>query len=233
MGLHLEQVVPWGRSLAEYTGMFALGTAELNQKLLDCGGGPASFNAELTQQGGHVVSCDPIYQFTKAEIAQQIRATYGVILNGVRQHLDCYVWREIPSPEALGKVRMTAMKQFLADFETGLQANRYQVAALPHLPFANQTFELALCSHLLFTYTQQLSLNFHVSALAELCRVATEVRIFPLLQLSGEPSPHLAAAIAQCQLWGLDTEIVTVPYEFQRGGNQMLRIRQSRKRFIR
>ncbi len=48
MGLKLENVVPWGRSLAEYICMFDLCPSDLQGYILDCGGGPASFNAELT-----------------------------------------------------------------------------------------------------------------------------------------------------------------------------------------
>jgi ubiquinone/menaquinone biosynthesis C-methylase UbiE len=53
-------------------------------------------------------------------------------------------------------------------------------AALPDLPFADGSFAVALCSHLLFCYPQ-LGRGFHQAALEELTRVAREVRVFPLL----------------------------------------------------
>ncbi len=46
--MKLENVVPWGRSLAEYQAMFALSEEELQKRILGCGDGPASFNAEMT-----------------------------------------------------------------------------------------------------------------------------------------------------------------------------------------
>ena len=49
--MKLEQVVPWGRSLAEYRAMFALSEADLQRRILGCGDGPASFNAEMTAAG--------------------------------------------------------------------------------------------------------------------------------------------------------------------------------------
>ena len=57
----------------------------------------------------------------------------------------------------------------------------------------------------------------------ELLRVAREVRIFPLLQLGATPSPHVEPLVAE---FGQNhrVEIVPVDYEFQRGGNRMLRI---------
>ena len=48
----LEKVVPWGRSFAEYIRMFSLTEEDLEKRILGCGDGPASFNAELTKKGG-------------------------------------------------------------------------------------------------------------------------------------------------------------------------------------
>ena len=44
---------------------------------------------------------------------------------------------------------------------------------------------MALCSHLLFLYSDHLDAAFHRAAIRDLCRVAGEVRIFPLLALGG------------------------------------------------
>lgn len=224
MGLQLEKIVPWGRSLTEYIAMFDLKPEDLTGAILDCGGGPASFNAELTQQGHTVISCDPIYQFSADQISQRIQETYPTIIEGVRANQDSYIWQNITSPEHLGEVRMSAMQQFLSDFPAGLVQGRYQIAELPELPFRDRQFDLALCSHLLFTYSQQLSVTFHIEAIAELCRVAQEARIFPLLNVSGELSPHLPIVLEQLRSQGYQTEICQVPYEFQKGGHQMLRI---------
>jgi len=40
--------------------MFALTPGDLLGKILDCGAGPSSFNAELTAEGHEVTSCDPL-----------------------------------------------------------------------------------------------------------------------------------------------------------------------------
>ena len=54
---------------------------------------------------------------------------------------------------------------------------------LPTLPFADRSFDLALSSHFLFLYTEQFDESFHRSSIVEMCRVADEVRVFPLLAL--------------------------------------------------
>ena len=62
--MKLEQVVPWGRSLAEYRAMFTLSEEDLQKRILGCGDGPASFNAEMTASGKPTVtSVDPLYAF--------------------------------------------------------------------------------------------------------------------------------------------------------------------------
>jgi hypothetical protein len=221
----LENIVPWGRSFTEYQAMFGLTPADLSGTILDCGGGPSSFNAEMTRKHHQIISCDPIYQFNASEIETRIQETYPVILQGLRDRADRFVWQDIKSPEQLGEVRLAAMQQFLADFPTGKQQNRYQVAQLPQLPFEDAHFSLALCSHLLFTYSEQLSLDFHRDAILEMLRVAKEVRVFPLVEnFSGETSAYLQPLTAQLSARGYKVEIERVNYEFQRGGNQMLRI---------
>jgi hypothetical protein len=54
--------------------------------------------------------------------------------------------------------------------------------------------------------------------------VAEEVRIFPLLELDGRESRHLRAVLLAVERMGLKAEKVPVPYEFQLGANQMLKI---------
>jgi hypothetical protein len=90
--------------------------------------------------------------------------------------------------------------------------------------------ELALCSHFLFLYSEQRDLEFHMQAIAELCRVAGEVRIFPLLELGSVRSRHLDAVVSSLRGRGHLVEAVKVDYELQRGGNEMLRIVPSGKR---
>ena len=225
MASTIEKVVPWGRSLGEYRDMFALTEAELGKHILGSADGPASFNAELAARGCSVVSFDPIYQLTAAKIRERIDVTSPQIIEYARRNAHEFVWSDqIPDPDALARHRLRAMDCFLADFETGRTEGRYVAAELPALPFADRAFDIAVCSHFLFLYSKQLSEQFHVESICSLMRVAEEVRIFPLMELGTKPSRHVEPVVAALRRDGYRVAIETVQYEFQRGGNQMMRI---------
>ncbi len=221
----LSQVVPWGRSFDEYQRMFALTAGDLERRIVCCADGPAAFNAEATRRGHRVVSCDPLYQFGRLDIRERIDATYDEVLAQTRANADEFVWSdELPDAESLGRVRMGAMRSFLDDYEAGQAEGRYVDAALPVLPFEDQSFDLALCSHFLFLYSTQLGEPFHLAALREMCRVAKELRVFPLLALGGERSPFVDTCTRALVAAGLEVSIERVPYEFQRHANEMMRV---------
>jgi hypothetical protein len=134
------------------------------------------------------------------------------------------VWTDFASIEELGRARLKAMARFLADYEASRESGRYLEAELPRLPFLDGAFGLALCSHFLFLYSEQFDEPFHVESVVELCRVADEVRIFPLLGLGNKPTPHVRAVMRAVERLGRAARIERVDYEFQRGGNEMLRI---------
>lgn len=231
MAFRLDSVVPWGRSFDEYAAMFALSEEDLaTKRILGCGDGPASFNTELTRRGGRVISVDPIYAFSPDEIRDRIETTYATVLEQTRANADAFVWQHIGSIEELGRARKAAMDDFLADFTSAGARDRYIAAGLPDLPFAGGSFDLALSSHLLFLYSEQLSEDFHVAAIRELARVANEVRVFPVLELGATRSRHLEPVLVDAQREGLEVTIETVLYEFQRGGNEMLRLRHGASR---
>ena len=140
----------------------------------------------------------------------------------MHQHRDTYVWDEIGSPEELARRRMAAMDTFLADFAAGACDGRYVAASLPHLPFDANTFDLALCSHFLFTYSEHFSWEFHAASIEEMCRVARQVRVFPLVDTGSNPSAHVDPVRDSLQQHGYDVCIRTVPYMFQVGGDRMM-----------
>ncbi len=225
--MELDNIVPWGRSLTEYQAMFNLTATDLSVTILGCSDGPASFNAEVTQQGGEITSVDPVYQFSAQQIEQRIQEVYPQVLAQTAQHRNNFNWQHISSPEALAKIRMQAMQQFLSDYPSGKQAGRYQQQSLPTLHFADQQFDLALCSHYLFLYSDHLSLEHHINSLMELSRVAKQVRVYPLITLTNEPSPYLDKCIAALNEAGLQTDLIPTQYEFQRGATEMLVISQA------
>jgi hypothetical protein len=225
MAFTLSQVVPWGRSFDEYVAMFALTGGDLDRAIVGCGDGPASFNAGLTRRGGHIVSVDPLYRFSQDEIRERIRQTGAEVLEQTRKNAHEFIWTTIESVEELGRLRTAAMGEFLSDYPAGLAEKRYVDGELPHLPFPDNAFDLALCSHFLFLYSEQLSEDFHVESIEELCRIASEARIFPLLELGSRKSRHVDAVHTRLTAEGYSVSIESVPYEFQRGGNQMMRVK--------
>lgn len=117
---------------------------------------------------------------------------------------------------------MGAMQKFLSDYEIGKKSGRYIQASLPKLSFKNKQFDLALCSHYLFLYSDHINLEEHIASIEELCRVAREVRIYPLLSLKGEISPHLEKVLSSLNNSRFITSLVDVNYQFQKGATQML-----------
>ena len=114
------------------------------------------------------------------------------------------------------------MNKFIADYDVGKSEGRYIQESLPKLSFKHKQFDLALCSHYLFLYSEHINLEQHVESIRELCRVAYEVRIYPLLSLDGQLSPHLEGVISELREIGLACSIENVEYQFQKGATQML-----------
>jgi len=213
--------------MSEYKLMFDLSEQVLQGSIVGCGDGPASFNCEMTRLGRRMISVDPIYGLTRRQIEQRIAETYDTIISQCKANAENFVWSFFSDPDALGRHRLGAMRVFLEDFEPGLAQGRYLVQELPRLGFGDREFDLALCSHLLFLYTEQLSLEFHLEAIQEMCRVAREVRIFPLMDLKVRRSAHIEPVVRRLRESGLSVEILKVPYEFQRGGDEMMKIGSS------
>lgn len=208
--------------------MFNLFGVRESATFLDCGAGPSSFNAEMTAAGRTVVSVDPLYDYSTVELSARVDETFDGIMQQVEVNRHLFRWDFFQSTEQLRASRSETMKRFFADYEAGKQQKRYITASLPQLPFDNEQFDVALCSHLLFLYSEVMSLDFHVLAIREMLRVADEVRIFPLCDLNGNLSPHLKEVIKTFRNDRCHTQIINVPYEFQKGVNQCLLIRKKR-----
>lgn len=225
MAFELSSVVPWGRSYAEYVAMFALSDEDLKRRILGCGDGPAAFNAGLTGRGGSVVSVDPLYAFSADDIRRRIAETTPLIMEQTRRNVHEFVWEQIRSIDELAAIRSSAMEAFLADYPAGIEEGRYVAESAPRLSFPDGSFGLGLVSHFLFLYSDHLDLGFHIDTITELCRICGEVRVFPLLKLGATLSPHVAPVMDHFSRIGYEVGTMRVAYEYQRGGNQMLRVR--------
>lgn len=224
MPFELKNVVPWGRSLTEYQDMFCLTADDLPKKIAGFGDGPASFNAEWTQKGGYAISFDPIYHYPAEALRQQFASVRAIVLQQTRENLQHYVWKRYKNLDALEQARESAMNRFLADYEAGLAAKRYIPLELPEkAPFADESFDLGLCSHFLLLYTQ-MGYDFHIRAIDEMLRLCDEVRIFPLLDLNGLES-DLPGKVIDHYSSGFSVAVVPARYEFLKGADRMLSIR--------
>ncbi len=211
------------RSLAEYRAMFALSDAALRRRLLDCPGGAASLTAEVNAAGGDATACDPRYARTSVdELAAQAQADTDRGNRYVRTHPEQYRWGFFADPAEHYRHRHAALTRCTADRRA--HPERYVPGELPHLPFADNAFELTVSSHLLFSYADRLNLAFHRDGILELMRVTRdELRIFPLVAMGAVSYPYLDQLLAQLADHGITTQVADVAYEFQAGGNQMLR----------
>lgn len=205
--------------------MFSLTETDLKGNILGCGDGPASFNAEATAAGVKITSADPVYCFNTNQIESRVKEVSHDIALQLEKNASNYLWSSFKNVEEVVNARLSAMEAFLKDYETGKGEGRYIEASLPTLPFKNKQFTLALCSHFLFLYNEHVNQEQHIASVLELCRVAKEIRIYPLVTLNAEPSPHLNPVIEAVTTLGYSAQAVAVPYRFQRNATEMLVIK--------
>lgn len=208
------------RSYAEYRAMFGLG--ELPGTVLDCCAGGSSFTAEANACGTAAIAADPVYELSDDDLVEAVHRSAEQTRRINAAHPHEFDWSWYGSPSRRDDLRAKAAEAFLTDKRTN--PARYIAAGLPKLPFRTGQFELALCSHLLFTWADKYGVEWHLKAVTELVRVGREVRIFPLVQQgTGRPVDFIPDLMGRVRA---DWEIREVPYELQRGANQMLVVRQ-------
>jgi SAM-dependent methyltransferase len=210
------------RAYDEYVAFFDLQPDALTGKrVLDCSAGASSFVSRLCRQGIHAVAADPAYDMPRDRLADTAAAGLRDGNAIAAQFPDRFTWRWYGSIEARQKMRSRALAEFLLDL--GERPERYVPASLPTLPFEDRVFDLGVCSHLLFTWADQLGYDWHLASLRELMRVADEVRVFPtVLQGAGDPVPFWDELMAQLRDEGATVEVRRVDYEFQVGARELL-----------
>ena len=226
--MDVTEVVHWGRDLAEYRQMFALTDDDLKKRILGCSDGPACFNAEMTALGHHVVSFDPLYAMPLERIETRIRegADFGRAISHAR-HDDLFRWGSEGYATVDGVIdrHAAAMKRFLDDFRQAGEGERYVAGGLPDLPFDDDSFDLALCGHYLFLYSHMQSFEYHLDSVHQMLRVAREVRIHPLLDLTPARSPYVDPLIDTLRAEGhAVNELDLGAYERLSGGTATLQI---------
>lgn len=244
--MDLPTVSFFGRTLAEYAKFFALDlTALRNSDVLDVAAGPSSFAAEACARRVDAVAIDPVYGLPADELAGRIDEDYAPMIAQMHAKRSLFtvgsgpvcrvsgarVVTALPCFESLAAAeldRRLAAQRFLADYETHYVHGRYVGGSLPHLPFFDRTFDLVLCSHLLFLHATCFDFDWHVAACRELVRVTdAEVRIHPLCGPDGRPYAKLPALRRELRAAGIESALVNVDYTFFAGSDTMLVLRRA------
>jgi hypothetical protein len=208
----IGEIVISARPFADYAAQFALSDNVLrNGRILDCPGGASDFAATVRSFGGQATSVDPCYAYDISELAQRITADLTRVLDWTAAQPDRFPMDEQGVWCHASAWRDTA-EAFLADIQRDRSHNtrHYQPAALPDLPFPNDSFTLAVSGFLLFTYPRYFDVGFHLRALRELLRVAREVRPHPLNDSAGNPCPMLETVLGHLTAEGIQAELMTV-----------------------
>ncbi len=225
-GIQLDRVVFFGRILPEYVKFFNLDLFYWqSSKILDCPSGAASFVAEAHQMGIHAVACGLLFHFEPKVIIEKGKTDYEHVVERVSLVPHLYNWEVYGGIEGFKECRKRAFQRFAADYENGKVQGRYIPAELPKLPFADKSFDLVLSGHFLFVYSDEFDYGFHLNSILELYRVcSTEVRIYPLQGKDAKLYPLMNDLVNDLNALEIKSEIVEVPWEFQKGSHQMLRL---------
>jgi hypothetical protein len=222
-------VVFYGRTLVEYQQMFALdGNKDLTRlkgcKVLDCPSGPSSFVAEANKFGIDAIGCDPLYGDDIGALVRQGRQDIELVIKKISSVSHLYNWDFYRSPEGLKQYRESALNAFESDYSQGFVKGHYIKAKLPSLPFGENSFDLALSGNLLFYYSDQFDYSFHLDSILELCRIASDVRIYPVQGPYSHPYPHYDRLVKELGKRGITARTVRVAHHFQHGVDKMLHL---------
>ncbi|MDQ8186149.1 hypothetical protein [Pelagicoccus sp. SDUM812002] len=220
----LQSIYFFGRPYAELLKCFGVLEEELvGKSVLECPSGPSSFVVEANARGIDAVGVDPLFYRSPQAIRDLALADFRVMFDRVKASSHKFVKRTYESVEAAERIRRAGMLRFIEDYSIGKALGRYQEGALPYLDFEDGSFDSVLCGHLLFIYADTLDVEFHRSAIRELCRVAREeVRIHPIVDNGSERYPHLDELLGLADELGFDSRIQDVDHEFFAGTNRTL-----------
>lgn len=220
----MRKWVLWGHDVADYRDMFDLSSNDLSSSILEYGCGPSGVNVELNQKSAHVISCDTLFCLDKPDLFKQTNLIFDERRLEIEKNAANFDFSRFGSLPELVDKRRRVLADFFQDYSTGKQQSRYLgVNGFP-LPFKNSSFDLALSAHYLFADNDKQSSESQLIIIRELARVAKEVRIFPLIDYLGNPSPLLGPVLLGLQQEGYGVEVRDVNYSLQPAGHAMLRV---------
>lgn len=218
----LGDIIVTARPYDEYLAMFDLHEADLLAgPVLDCPAGASGFAGGARALGADVTAVDPVYATPHDALVERARRDTRFGNGYVRGNPRTYAWGFFADVDDHLARRLGAVDVFDADRRAN--PGRYVVGGLPALPFDDDAFALVVSSHLLFVYPDHFDAAAHLAGVRELARVARgEVRMFPLVDTTTAPWPGLDHLRRDLEAAGHASEVRRVPYEFIRGGTEML-----------
>jgi hypothetical protein len=217
----LGDIIVTARPFDEYRAMFDLTAADLTAgPVLDCPAGASGFAAGARAAGARITAVDPRYGDPHDDFVARAREDTVFGNQYVRDNPGTYAWGFFRDPDQHLARRLAAVDAFDADRRA--HPDDYVTASLPCLPFADGAFRLVVSSHLLFVYPDHFGYDEHMRFLRELVRVGREVRLFPLVDTTARPWPDRTRLQADLAVGGVHSAVRPVPYEFIRGGRDML-----------
>ena len=220
----MERTVLWGHHLEEYRDMFDLQESSFSMRFLEFQCGPSAFQYDLRGRSAHLVSYDDWFCLDKKAISGQIEESFETRLVQISAQPQSFNFSRYGGLEALVAYRREGVAHFLQDYDLGHAEGRYLPAATKTLAFEPFFFDYALSAHHFFSSIVPQTVEYHLTLLKELARVAKEVRIFPLVDANGVPSPLLGPVILALQQQHFGVEVREVSYQVQPKGNAMLRL---------
>ncbi len=233
---HIERVACFGRTLHEYVEMFNLDLEKLKgTSVLDCASGPASFTAEVQKKGIRAVACDPIYSLQIDDIIQNAQRDIPACIRETQRHRDLFLRDNNEEDASFLEEKLKALSMFADDYKKMDSCRRYVPAAFPHMPFYDESFDMVLCSNLLFVYSDVktggilrssvFDYLFHHRAVHEMLRIArNEVRIYPVVGPNKRRHPFIEQLLEDESFFPYDMQFETVMMKDIKGATQMLRI---------
>jgi len=220
----MRKLVLWGHHVDEYREMFALSNEDMATRILEYGCGTSAVNAELSALSNPIVSCDPLFTLDKDTLYSKVALIFADMVTRVIKDQKKFDFSRYGSLKLFIEERREGMAKFFADYEKGKREKRYLGISDYTLPFPDFSFDFALSSHYLFADLDDQDVDFHLSVIKELTRVAKEVRIFPLIDRYSQPSPFLGPVLLGLQQSNFGVEVREVAYHLQPSGNAMLRV---------
>ena len=213
----------WGFHADEYQGMFDLSEIQMHDSILEYGCGATALNYQAYQSGrNNIISMDPWFGLDKSMLEKKTHSSFEkkyIEILSQPQSVDAIHGSEL---DELLQYRRAGVECFLQDYERGRADQRYIECLGTLIPFENNKFTYALSSHFIFDHIG--AIKQAIEHICELARVANEVRIFPLNDLQGSPSPGLAHVLLALQQLKYGIEIRHVPSRLCAQGNAMLRV---------